>query len=979
MLAKLTPPGADAVVPRPRLYHTLDAMLSQAVVWIDAPAGYGKTMLAAGYAAARQLPCVWYRLDAGDDDPAAFLLVLARAIAPNPPDWRLPPGSLAGLSTFARRCFEELGERLSRPALLVLDNVEDLAPDSPLHEVLAAGFSSLPAGVRVLVLGRNSAPPPFARLRANGKLYEINVSALRLSRAETEELVRSRGRRGALEVSAECVEELHARCHGWAAGLMLLLGHHALGSTVLPEKHVFDYFAAELLDRVDEALERFLLCTAFLPQMTAPLAGRLQAWLERSDDQLAVTTRSATAIAEQQLETLTRTNYFTERGPGEPTVYSYHPLFRQFLRQRARQAWSIRRQQATARAAATVLADEDLSAAATLLVEQSCWPELLELVGSRASELLGNGLNASLIAWIGAAPRRNVEGDLRALRTLGLALLPFDPARARGELERAFELAPGAAEAERWQLWAAIVESFLIERSTMSGLDRWLGYWRDHAAELDRAPAPLLGRILPLLFGALTHRQPDAPQLAPLAEQVGALLRQIPDASARAMMGGHLANYYHWLGEVAHARHVTEGVTSAVAAAKGELAPLGRLHHHVILAIQAWFDQQGALALGEVEVGLRLAEQTGLHLLDDVLIAQGVYASLTLGDVETARAYLQRLTPVLSSDRSLEQAHYDLLASYVDLAAGDPVPAVVHAEAALRAGVRAGTPFPQAMAQVALARARGQLDDRDQAEVLLERAARTARAMHSRLLLFDVELTRTQLALRSGSPAAARAPLVRAFAIARQADLTVPPWWRREERVALYGWALEHGVEAGYVRAAVRRGRLPLIGDAVPSVWPHPVVARLLGGFELEVDGEDVLATARASRRPLDLFKCLVALGGSDVPGGAVTDALWPEADGDKAAAALKTTLARLRKLVGRDAIRLRRGRLSIDETCCYVDALVLERALQGNGSRLPREHLAALYRGPFLPREDVPWVLGYRERLQVRYQRVIQSSENAG
>jgi hypothetical protein len=48
-------------------------------------------------------------------------------------------------------------------------------------------------------------------------------------------------------------------------------------------------------------------------------------------------------------------------------------------------------------------------------------------------------------------------------------------------------------------------------------------------------------------------------------------------------------------------------------------------------------------------------------------------------------------------------------------------------------------------------------------------------------------------------------------------------------------------------------------------------------------DGEPMDFAGKASRKPLDLLKALIAFGGSDVSQGSLIDALWPELEGDRA------------------------------------------------------------------------------------------------
>jgi DNA-binding SARP family transcriptional activator len=115
-----------------------------------------------------------------------------------------------------------------------------------------------------------------------------------------------------------------------------------------------------------------------------------------------------------------------------------------------------------------------------------------------------------------------------------------------------------------------------------------------------------------------------------------------------------------------------------------------------------------------------------------------------------------------------------------------------------------------------------------------------------------------------------------------------------------------------------------------------------------------------------------------------LTEALWPEAEGDAAQQSLATTLYRLRRLLGHEAAVTRQeGRVGLDPCRCWVDTWAFERLLaradaartQGpaDGKALAEslqytEQALALYHGPFLAGEPVHvWVVSLRERLHAR------------
>jgi hypothetical protein len=63
-------------VARPRLEGWLDEGLARGPILVWAPAGFGKTSLLADWAGVPQRSVAWLSLDAGDNDPAAWLLSL---------------------------------------------------------------------------------------------------------------------------------------------------------------------------------------------------------------------------------------------------------------------------------------------------------------------------------------------------------------------------------------------------------------------------------------------------------------------------------------------------------------------------------------------------------------------------------------------------------------------------------------------------------------------------------------------------------------------------------------------------------------------------------------------------------------------------------------------------------------------------------------------------------------------------------------
>jgi DNA-binding SARP family transcriptional activator len=140
--------------------------------------------------------------------------------------------------------------------------------------------------------------------------------------------------------------------------------------------------------------------------------------------------------------------------------------------------------------------------------------------------------------------------------------------------------------------------------------------------------------------------------------------------------------------------------------------------------------------------------------------------------------------------------------------------------------------------------------------------------------------------------------------------------------------------------------------------------------------------TGKAPRKPLELLQAIVAFGGKEVRSDALCDALWPDSDGDTAQSALRLTLSRLRKLLKRDAVVQRHGKISIDAGSCWVD-LWSFRTICAEIDAGPQEGAGArlldLYRGAFLEHErDEPWMLPVRDELRRRFTAAIATLEQA-
>lgn len=151
--------------------------------------------------------------------------------------------------------------------------------------------------------------------------------------------------------------------------------------------------------------------------------------------------------------------------------------------------------------------------------------------------------------------------------------------------------------------------------------------------------------------------------------------------------------------------------------------------------------------------------------------------------------------------------------------------------------------------------------------------------------------------------------------------------------------------------------------------WPWTLRIRLFDGWQIDgLVGAD--ARQKADSKPTQILQFLAAHGPAPVPAQRLADALWPEAEGDKAMRSLDVALTRLRAtLPDPSLVQRNEGRIGLDPQRVWCDAsaaLELSRQLRAAGtaddSEQARRALELLrwVRGPLLPDSREPFA---RER----------------
>jgi len=961
-------PKPGNVVQRKRLFKLLDKVLCQPVAWISAPAGAGKTTLVASYLAARNIKPLWYQVDFRDADPAAFFAYLRQAVVKLSPRKREPlpllsPEYSLGLHVFVHNFFEQMFARLPSGTVLVFDNFQDLPESSPLEELLAPVVAALPEGASIVFISRADPPAAFARLRAARQLGYVGPGALILTTEEARQIGKSFVPEG---LSAPSLDELNARAGGWTAGLILLLEGAESGAMKQEgevAEHLFDFFAAEIMRRAPPAIQDFLARSALLPMM----------------DAASTTALTGNSRADMILRDLLRRNYFISRRTGAAVRYEFHPLFRSYLLEELRRRSDPEMLRQLQLRAGRILAEcgED-DAAVELLSRAGAVEELVMLVLGRAGQLIAEGRFLTLEQWLQVIPEDVRRAQPWLVYWLGVSWMPFDLVAARGHFELAHEVFAAVGDvAGMCMSWVGVVDTILNLLDSFAELDPWIDALDRLIDDYGQPTPALAASMAPRMYGALAMRRPQHPRLAQWKAAALAAFDAEQDISSKLLGGFYLSAVAIWTDEFAVAEEMLVRLRRVGEA--NAAIPAARIVRELFESWFNWLSGRHAQALQAAEAGLAIGRQSGVLLWEPLMLIEALVSAITAGDLTRAAAYIEQLRPMLPHARRWDRAYFYHECGWHAALSGELAEALRLQTTAVKLITEMGGAIPEAEVRLGMAQALSLDGRREERDRELEEARRLGELAGSPLIAFSTAFAGAGYALEDGDTERARLLAALALRIGRGQGYRNFTWWLPQQASRLCAFALEQGIETAYVRELIRtRSLTPPRGELQSESWPWPVKIRLLGHFLLEIDGQAANLGGRVQSRVIEMLKVIVALGGREVAEQQISDLLWPEADGDMARQNFKTTLHRLRKLIGQDAVLLSGGRLSLNahhvwlDTQAYEQQLTaLETAADGEVAWLAGRVLEQ-YRGGFLPQEQQTWLLGLRERLRSRFLRII-------
>lgn len=281
---KVIPPRRRPdLLSRPRLLDTLNELIDYKLVFLVAPAGYGKTILLVDFAHTTDLPVCWYAVDVLDHDAYRFFAYFIAAITQRFPDFG--HASMAALQSMSSNqgtveqlvtmIVNELYEHIREHFVLVIDDYHLVDENDEINTFISYFVQQVDENCHLILTSRKLLGiPNMALLIARGYVGGLDFEDLIFAKDEIQQLVLQNYGKSLTDVEAEALIQA---TEGWITGLLLSaqskLRNISGRMRVMRAAgiNLYDYLVQQVLDQQPSFIRDFLLRTSVLDEFDATI------------------------------------------------------------------------------------------------------------------------------------------------------------------------------------------------------------------------------------------------------------------------------------------------------------------------------------------------------------------------------------------------------------------------------------------------------------------------------------------------------------------------------------------------------------------------------------------------------------------------------------------------------------------------------------------------------------------------------------
>jgi len=427
LATKIVPPRFRGLVARPRLVAVLSELPAKRLGIIKAPAGFGKSSLAASWAEELEQNgngVAWLTIDSDDDEATRFLFYVSQALHHACPEVGadaielILENNLIDPTAILSSLINDLAE-MEDDVYLFLEDYHWLSA-SRIHQTVAYFLKHAPSHCHVVLTTRTEPPLPLATLQARNQLIEIDAAALRFDMQETQAFLDST-KPGVLELPD--IQLLQRKTEGWPAALRIISSMRSQSGFGLKEyvnnlsgtQRPIAAYLAEMLDGFPAELVDFMLRTAILDPLSGPLCEAVTG---------SISSRAILASLAQHQMLLTPLDH-------DGVWLRYHALLAEYLRQRLEADRGLEVPELHGRAALWYASHELWTEAVQHAIAAGASDRAIGWINKCAMALIKRGDLFTLLDWQRQFPDELMRGqpEVRLAIAWGLALaLRFDEA-----------------------------------------------------------------------------------------------------------------------------------------------------------------------------------------------------------------------------------------------------------------------------------------------------------------------------------------------------------------------------------------------------------------------------------------------------------------------------------------------------------------------------------------------------------------------
>ncbi|MBF0519853.1 MAG: hypothetical protein HQK92_09030 [Nitrospirae bacterium] len=729
---------------------------------------------------------------------------------------------------------------------------------------------------------------------------------MRFTLKETTELIKNTVKH---TFEKDTIEDIYNNTDGLVAALILTIEqikkNPAQYTGAVTQGLLFDFFSGKVFEAADSDVQEFLLKTAYFPEFTAEMA-------------IALTGYTLT----QKLLRRDRGEYFlTATHSNNAVTFRYHALYREFLLRQAQVYYRQQVREITLSAADVLEESGYIEHSIQLLIEIKHWDRLQRLLLKSVQGLIADGRYNIIDAWFLALPDEFLQEQPWLLYWSGINKFSLNLEDARKILEAVYLLFKKLKESEGQILsLCAVIKALVMEWRNFHPLDHWIKEFEEELIEVYRSTdaVEIKEEVVASIVTALIFRQPNHKDIDYWLQEADNIVLHSKNAEIRMYIGYNLTLYYLWTGSVYKAGNTIETLHHVYRNTQKHL--LLRLMCMRCECMCTLYKASYKDTLKVVEEGLKIADETGLHLTDTMFLGLGIYCFLALGNNEMAEVYMQKIISYMG-DIQIYGFYYYQMASLIAYAKGNFSTAIEYGEKNIEYTEQYGCQLMQGVHLSILICLLAEAGYNDKALLYLEHLKRIGLTARSLLFTYFSLEIEALISVNNNDLQRFEVKIEEFVRIAKVTGMKGMLPFRKHVHI-LCKTALERGIQTDYIKEIIRLHNLTPGGDMIDD-WPYPVRIYTFGRFKIEKDGRILESRGKMQQKPLALLKELALSEEEGVSAEKISEFLWPDSDSEAAKTSFNTTLHRTRKMLDSEDnnfILYHDGKVSLNREFVWTD-----------------------------------------------------------